>query len=40
VSSISIQVSGGDGNTLPADPGQIAIVVQSVPGVQATATPA
>ncbi len=40
VSSISIQVSGGDGNTLPADPGQIAIVVQSVSGVQATATPA
>ena len=40
VSSISIQVSGGDGNTLPADPGQIAIVVQSMPGVQATATPA
>ncbi len=40
VSSISIQFSGGDGNTLPADPGQIAIVVQSVSGVQATATPA
>ena len=40
VSSISIQVSGGDGNTLPTDPGQIAIVVQSVSGAQATATPA
>ncbi len=40
VSSISIQFSGGDGDTLPTDPGQIAIVVQSVSGVQATATPA
>jgi len=40
VSSISIQVSGGDGSTLPTDPGQIAIVVQSMPGAQATATPA
>ena len=39
VAKADIVVSGGDGNTLPADPSQINIVVQSVPGLPGTTTP-
>jgi len=38
VDRVNMQVFGGDGNTLPTDPHQIAIIVQSVPGVQVTGT--
>ena len=39
VAKADIVLSGGDGNTLPADPTQITIVVQSVPGLPGSATP-
>jgi hypothetical protein len=39
VAKADIMISGGDGNTLPADPSAITIVVQSVPGVQGSTTP-
>ncbi len=39
VAKAGIVLSGGDGNTLPADPSQITIVVQSVPGLPGSATP-
>ncbi len=39
VAKVDIMISGGDGNTLPADPSAITIVVQSVPGVQGSTTP-
>jgi hypothetical protein len=39
VAKADIMVSGGDGNTLPADPSQISIIVQSVPGLPGPATP-
>jgi len=39
VAKANIVLSGGDGNTLPADPSQITIVVQSVPGLPGSATP-
>jgi hypothetical protein len=39
VAKADIVVSGGDGNTLPADPTQITIVVQSVPGLPGSTTP-
>ena len=39
VAKADIVVSGGDGNTLPADPSQISIVVQSVPGLPGSTTP-
>ncbi len=39
VAKADIVLSGGDGNTLPADPTQITIVVQSVPGIPGSATP-
>jgi len=39
IARANIVLSGGDGNTLPADPTQITIVVQSVPGLPGPATP-
>jgi len=39
VAKADIVLSGGDGNTLPTDPTQITIVVQSVPGLPGPATP-
>jgi hypothetical protein len=39
VAKADIVVSGGDGNTLPTDPSQISIVVQSVPGLPGSTTP-
>jgi len=36
VSSVDIQLTGGDGKTLPTDPGQITINVLTVPGLQGT----
>ncbi len=39
IAKADIVVSGGDGNTLPADPTQITIVVQSVPGLPGSTTP-
>jgi hypothetical protein len=39
IAKADIVVSGGDGNRLPADPSQISIIVQSVPGLPGPATP-
>jgi hypothetical protein len=39
IAKADIVLSGGDGNTLPMDPTQITIVVQSVPGLPGPATP-
>ncbi len=39
VAKADIMLNGGDGNTLPSDPSQIKIEVQSVPGLPGSTTP-